>query len=261
MTRLRFLISYDGTDYCGWQRQNQGPKPSLCQTTQEAIEKILNEKISLFASGRTDAGVHAFGQVGHFDTVKPAKTFENWDLAWAIKSKLPASITIKKFWIAPDDFHSTISPTHKTYRYLIHNHQRKSPFLDRYAHWVRDPLDFEYLQKAAERVVGTYDCKSFQSVGTPVASTVRTIYKAEWSWRNKNVLQFSITGSGFLKQMVRNIVGTQLMMERRREKIEKMNEIIDLRDRNKAGPPAPPQGLYLWKVYYPQELDKRCREI
>lgn len=261
MTRLRYVVSYDGTDYCGWQRQNHPGKPSVCETLQTAIETIFNEKISLFASGRTDAGVHAFGQVGHFDTIKPPEAFENWDIAWAIKSKLPPSITLKKFWIAPDDFHATISASHKTYRYLIHNYHRKSPFLDRYAHWVRDPLDLGYLQQISKQLVGEKDFKSFQSVGTPVAHTVRTIYKAEWTERHKNVLQFSVTGSGFLKQMVRNIVGTQLMMERRGEDPKKLSEIIDLKDRNKAGPPAPPQGLYLWKVYYPQELDKRCREI
>lgn len=260
MTRIRFLVSYDGTDFCGWQRQNHGPLKSVQHVLEEALSKVLNEKIGLFASGRTDAGVHAVGQVCHFDTEKPPEAFHNWDFPWALKSQLPPSIVIKKFWIAPDDFHSTISATHKTYRYLIYNHPRKSVFLHRYADWIRKPVDLQYLQENSRFLIGEKDFKSFQSVGTEVPHTVRTIYRAEWTLKKPHLLQFQVTGSGFLKQMVRNIVGTQLMLERNREKHEKLSEIISLMDRRKAGPPAPPQGLYLWKVYYPKELDKKCRE-
>lgn len=261
MTKLKFVVSYDGTDFCGWQRQNHGPLKSVQHTLEDALSKILNEKISLFASGRTDAGVHAFGQVCHFETTKPEQTFVGWDLAWALKSQLPPTISIKKFWIAPSDFHSTISATHKTYRYLIYNHPRRSVFLHRYADWIRKPLDINHLNESSKHLIGTYDFKSFQSVGSVVPHTVRTIYKAHWTMKKPHLLQFAVTGSGFLKQMVRNIVGTELMLERLLENPEKMKNIIDLKDRTKSGPPAPPQGLFLWKVYYPKELDNRCREL
>ena len=259
--RVRLLVSYDGTDFCGWQRQNHGPLKSVGHTVEEALENLFQQKITLFASGRTDAGVHALGQQCHFDLDKDEKILKNWDLAWALKSQLPPSISIRKVWIAPEEFHSTLSATHKAYKYLIYNHNRRSPFLARYADWIRRPLNPDLLNTYARTVVGTHDFKSFQSVGTPVPHTVREIMKAEWSWRNPQVLQFSVTGSGFLKQMVRNLVGTMLMLERRQAHPDEMKRILEALDRTQAGPPAPPQGLFLWKVYYPRELDKRCRQL
>lgn len=260
-TKIKFTVSYDGTSYCGWQRQKHGPLKSVAHTIEDSINSILNEKIKLFASGRTDAGVHAVNQVCHFETIKPESFFYKIDFPWAIKSKLPATITIKDAWIAPPEFHATISATHKTYRYIVHNHERQSPFLHRYAHWVRHTLDMDYLNKLSQRILGTHDFKSFQSIGTNVPHTVRTIHRAEWIRKKPDILEFRITGSGFLKQMVRNIVGTQLFLERTREPVEKFSKIIELKDRAMAFAPAPPQGLYLWKVYYPLELDNKCRKL
>lgn len=260
-TKIRFNVAYDGTDYCGWQRQNHGPLKSVSQTIQEALEVVFQEKITLYASGRTDAGVHALAQVCHFEVSKPESFFKKFDLSWALKSHLPHSITVKDAWLAPPEFHATISATHKTYRYLIYNSPRRSVFLNRYADWIRKPMDLDFLNKTSELILGEHDFKSFQSVGTPVPHTVRTIYRAKWRRKNPEVLEFVITGSGFLKQMVRNIVGTQLLLERKQLKAEMMSEIIGLKDRTKAGPPAPPQGLYLCKVYYPLELDNKCRKL
>jgi tRNA pseudouridine38-40 synthase len=127
--------------------------------------------------------------------------------------------------------------------------------------WIRKPVDIESLQASSKLVLGIHDFKSFQSVGTPILETVRQVYQAEWEWRKPEVLQFTITGSGFLKQMVRNIVGTSLMIERKGWEPAKMAEIIAAKDRNIAGPPAPAQGLYLMKVYYPRDLDNRCLEL
>ncbi|MCB0368888.1 MAG: tRNA pseudouridine(38-40) synthase TruA, partial [Bdellovibrionales bacterium] len=143
----------------------------------------------------------------------------------------------------------------------IYNNPKKSVFLHRYADWVRYPLSLNYLNETSSLLLGEHDFKSFQSVGTPVPHTVRTIYSARWRQLNNDVLEFRITGSGFLKQMVRNIVGTQLFLERKSEKPEKIREIMDLKDRTQAGPPAPPQGLYLCRVYYPLELDNKCRKL
>lgn len=185
----------------------------------------------------------------------------NWDFAWALKRHLPASISVKKAWLAPPDFHATLSATRKTYRYLIHYSPRESPFLTRYAEWVRKPIRLEHLQESSRFLVGKQDFKSFQSVGTPVASTVREIYQARWEWRRKDLLQFTVTGSGFLKQMVRNIVGTQLMLEKRDLPPATLRDILQVRDRTQAGPTAAPEGLFLMRVYYPQDLDNRCREI
>lgn len=254
-------IAYDGTDFCGWQRQNHGPKIGVSQAISEALERIFHEKITVFASGRTDAGVHALAQVTHFDTQRPEKRFANWDLAWALKPHLPSSISVKQAFLAPDDFHATISATHKTYQYYIFNNQRRPAFLCRYAAWIRKPLDLDFLQASSQYILGKHDFKSFQSVGSDVPHTTREIYQAHWDRPKANMLRFTITGSGFLKQMVRNIIGTQLLLEKSRLPAENLQQIMGTLDRRQAGPPAPPEGLFLRRVYYPQELDNRCREL
>ncbi len=261
MPRIKFTVSYDGTDFCGWQRQNQDHKPSVAQTLQTALEKIFQHPIKIFASGRTDAGVHALNQVCHFDTVKDEKQLIGWDLAWALRSKLPDTIVVKKAWLASEDFHATISADRKTYRYLVYNSQQPSALLSRFTGWMRQPMDLDYLNKCSQFILGEHDFKSFQSVGTDVPHTVRTIYRAEWAWKKPHIAQFTITGSGFLKQMVRNIVGTQLLAHRKGWKPEQIDQILKALDRQIAGPPAEPQGLYLMKVYYPQDLDNKCREL
>lgn len=261
MPRIKFTVTYDGTDFCGWQRQNRGERPSVCQTLQTGLEKVFAHPVSLFASGRTDAGVHALNQVCHFDTSWPEERLKGLDLRRAMRSHLPPSIALKRVWLAPEDFHSTLSPEGKTYRYLIHNAPQQSVFLRRYMHWVQAPLNLNYLNECSGILLGNQDFKSFQSVGTEVAHTVRRIDRAEWSWRRPGVAQFTITGSGFLKQMVRNIVGTQLLLERKGLPAQKLREIILAQDRQAAGPPAPPQGLFLMQVYYPTGLDNKCREL
>ena len=260
-TKIRFTVAYDGTGFCGWQKQKPEDQVSVAQVVEEALCKIFNEKIVLFASGRTDAGVHALNQVCHFSTSRKIDPAKKWDFCWALNSQLPPSIVVKKAWIAPEEFHATLSATHKTYRYLLLNRPRQSAHLARYAAWERLPIDIEHLKASSKFLLGNQDFKSFQSVGTPVKDTIREIYQADWEWRRPGVLQFTVTGSGFLKQMVRNIVGTSLMIEKKQLSPEYMKEIIAAQDRKKAGPPAPAQGLYLMKVYYPKNLDNGCLEL
>ncbi|MEN0058496.1 MAG: tRNA pseudouridine(38-40) synthase TruA [Bdellovibrio sp.] len=259
--KVRFTVAYDGTGFCGWQKQKQEDQISVAQVLEKALAKVFNEKIVLFASGRTDAGVHALNQVCHFSTHRKIDPAKRWDLCWALNSQLPPSIVVKKAWLAPEDFHATLSATHKTYRYLILNRPRPSAHLSRYAEWARKPIRLEHLQESSKIIMGNHDFKSFQSVGTPVKDTVREVHRAHWEWRKPELMQFTITGSGFLKQMVRNIVGTALMLERKDLSPLKMKEILAAQDRRQAGPPAPAQGLYLMRVYYPQDLDNRCIEL
>jgi tRNA pseudouridine38-40 synthase len=261
LTKIRFTVSYDGTGYCGWQKQKPEDQVSVAQVIEKSLSKVFDEKISLFASGRTDAGVHALNQVCHFTTQRKIDPKKKWDFCWALNTNLPSGIVIKKAWLAPSDFHATLSATHKTYRYLILNRPRPSAHLNRYADWARLPIDLEHLQDSSKFLLGNQDFKSFQSVGTQVKDTLREIYQAQWSWRRPGVLQFTVTGSGFLKQMVRNIVGTSLLLERKQQAPDEMKKIILAQDRMKAGPPAPAQGLYLMKVYYPEDLDNRCLEL
>lgn len=259
--RIKLLLSYDGTDYCGWQKQkahkHASEKPNLQETVEKALSKIFNEPIKLSASGRTDAGVHAMAQIAHFDTKRQLPK----DICWALKAKLPLDIVAKNAWVAPDEFHSTLSAVKKTYRYWIWNHQRPTALLNRYSYWVRKPLDLDFLNDCSKYLIGQKDFKSFQSVGTELRHTTRTIYKAEWTVRKSGMVQFEITGNGFLKQMVRNVVGTQIDLFLQNKTPEKMLEIIAQEDRKKAGSAAPPQGLFLYKVYYPNQLDNKCRQI
>ncbi|UOE99967.1 tRNA pseudouridine(38-40) synthase TruA [Bdellovibrio reynosensis] len=260
-TKVRFTVAYDGTGFCGWQKQKPEDQISVAQVIEEALQKVFAEKIVLFASGRTDAGVHALNQVCHFTTSRKLDPAKKWDFAWALNSQLPASIVVKKAWIAPEEFHATLSATHKTYRYLLINQPRPSAHMNRYAAWERKPIELSHLQESSKFLIGEHDFKSFQSVGTPVKDTIREIYQAEWALRKPGVFQFTVTGSGFLKQMVRNIVGTALMIEKKGHSPEEMAKIIAAQDRKKAGPPAPAQGLYLMKVYYPEELNNQCVEL
>lgn len=261
MARVKLPLSYAGTDYCGWQKQKDhafGPElPSLQETIELALQKIFQHPIDLSASGRTDAGVHAMAQVAHFDTDKPMPK----DLCWAMKSILPESIVVKKAWLAPDEFHSTISAEKKTYRYWIWNSPRATALLARNTWWIRQPLDLDFLNQASKYLQLNQDFASFRSMGTPVKHTIREVYSAKWTQLKPGLVQFEVTGNGFMKQMVRNIVGTLVDMAIKELPAHKMQEILAAKDRKKAGVTAPPQGLYLYKVYYPKNLDKRCRQI
>ncbi|PIS10361.1 MAG: tRNA pseudouridine(38-40) synthase TruA, partial [Bdellovibrio sp. CG10_big_fil_rev_8_21_14_0_10_47_8] len=196
-------------------------------------------------------------QVAHFDTDRPMPV----DLCWASRGHLPPSIVIKSAWVAPQEFHSTLSATHKTYRYWVWNSPRPSALLARYSWWIRQPLDLDHLNAQCRYLEKNQDFKSFQSVGSPVTHTVRQIFQANWKPAKGNLVQFEVTGSGFLKQMVRNIVGTQVNLFQREQPVDKIQEILAALDRRKAGPTAPAQGLFLKKVYYPTELDNQCRQI
>jgi tRNA pseudouridine38-40 synthase len=131
----------------------------------------------------------------------------------------------------------------------------------RYSHWLRAPLDLAYLNEASHFLVKEQDFKSFQSVGTPVHTTVREVFAAQWRRRTQTLVEFRITGSGFLKQMVRNVVGTLIKMNLDHSPVDHLVDILAAQDRRRAGPTAPPQGLFLRRVYYPQELDNECLRI
>lgn len=248
------MLSYDGTDFCGWQRQQlhatASVLPSLQQTVEEALSSIFDHSVSVSASGRTDAGVHAHGQVIHFDTDRPLPQ----DLCWALRSRLPASIVARKYQVVPSDFHATLSALRKTYRYWIWNHPRPTALLHRYSWWLRQPLDLDFLNACAQQIQTETDFESFRSVGTPVKHTVRRIEKAVWRRRpgSSHLLEFSVTGNGFLKQMVRNLVGTQTDLYIKKRSAVEMSQIVAAKDRRAAGPAAPPQGLFLVNVEYPR---------
>lgn len=259
--KIKLLVSYDGTDFCGWQKQKDhawaSDLPSIQESMELGLAKIFNHPVSVSASGRTDAGVHAIGQVCDFETDREKLP---QDLRWALKAHLPPSIVIKKVWQAPLEFHSTLSAEGKTYRYWLWNNACGSALLHRYTWWIRKRLDLEKLNREAACLIGTHDFKSFQSAGTLVKTTVRRIERIQFRAKNKNLVEFSITGNGFLKQMVRNIVGTLIDSEIREQSLP-LHEILAAKNRQVAGQTAPPQGLYLERVKYPDFLDKLCKPL
>jgi tRNA pseudouridine38-40 synthase len=254
--RTRIHISYDGTDFSGWQRQTK--LTSVQGTLEAAISKIYTQPIRVLGASRTDSGVHANQQVAHFDAPRDPSSF---DLRYAIQCLTPESIVIKEIFQAPSDFHAIACVTDKIYKYRVVNRKVPSALRGRFTYWVRYPLNIEYLNAASQFFIGTQDFKGFQSSGTVVQSTIRTISEAHWTQVDEDTLEFVIRGDGFLKQMVRNIVGTLIDLNQDELPPERIRELIELGDRRLAGPTAPPQGLFLNRVNYPDFIDNRCRKI
>jgi tRNA pseudouridine38-40 synthase len=254
--RVKLLISFDGTDYSGWQRQDVAK--SVQGTIEKALTKFFAKPVTLIGASRTDSGVHAFGQVAHFDAPRdPTKG----DLRFALNGMLPNDIVIRQAWLAPNNFHAIADALKKTYRYKILNRRVPSALRNRYTWWVRQPLDVDLLNEASQYLIGEHDFKAFQTTGTVVKTTIRNIHKAVWEKKPNEIVQFTIQGDGFLKQMVRNIVGTLIDLNQDQGKPEQIKAILETLDRGKAGATAPPQGLYLSRVFYPPTLDNECRKL
>ena len=254
---IKLLISYDGTQFEGWQKQ---PGRTTVQSTLEAVlSKMYNEPIKTVASGRTDAGTHAVAQVVHFHA--PKKLNGEHRLVRALNSMLPDSVVVKGAWIAPEDFHSRKSAVRKTYIYRIWNHPIRSALWRDRALWVPQPLNLDLLNQLAQAIEGRKDFKSFQTQGTPVKTTERRIDRALWRVAAPGLIEFRITGNGFLKQMVRNLVGTFLYLERNHQGLPELHKILEARDRQAAKATAPAHGLYLYRVEYPAALDKKCLKL
>lgn len=276
------MISYDGTDYAGWQRQSETSldrRPTLQGTLENALSKIFSESIKVQASGRTDAGVHSEGQIAHFNIPldldgKPKRNPQtinlNNKLLKSVNALTPPTLVVKRIWLAPDNFHALRSATHKTYRYIIYNDTFADPIHLRFTYWHERPLNVKKLNDLTKCLLGEHDFKSFQTGGTTLKSTIRTILSVNWSEKDaaplyssktgKTVI-FSITGTGFLKQMVRNIVGTTLYLHHNGADPKDMISILKSCNRQAAKATAPASGLFLERVFYPADLDNGCLEL
>jgi tRNA pseudouridine38-40 synthase len=254
--KVKLTIEYDGTNYHGWQRQGAGV-PSIQETIENALQELFKKKIHLMGAGRTDAGVHAENQVAHFIAPKDVK---GYNFVYLFQALLPPDISIKKAELMPGDFHAQKSAIGKTYIYRIWNEPLPSALRAGHSLWMRKPLDIDRLNQACELLLGTHDFKCFRSEGSAVNTTVRTMNFARFS-KKGDFIEFEINGGGFLKQMVRNIVGTLLQIELGLRDIESIPALIESRDRTKAGPTVEPQGLYLSKVFYPAELDSLAKRL
>ncbi len=243
MRNLKITIQYNGLNYCGWQKQPDSL--GIQGNIERAIYEITRENTSITGSGRTDAGVHALGQVANFKTNSniPAKSMPK-----ALNSQLPKDISIISCEEESEDFHSRYSAKKKTYRYMVYNSEYRSPIYKDISYQVKYELDYEKMITESKSLIGTYDFKGFMSSGSSVKDTVRTIYDIKIE-KQDNMIIFEIEGNGFLYNMVRIIVGTLVDIGRGRIK-DSMVEIINSRDRSRSGHTAPPQGLFLKKVDY-----------
>ncbi len=260
MRNLKLILSYDGADFAGWQVQTG--RPTVQGMLASAIGRLTGENVLPKGSGRTDAGVHALAQVASFATASTIPA-ENWRRA--LNDILPASIRVLEVTEAAPDFHARKSARSKTYRYRIHRGAICPPFLARYVWHYPYPLEESAMVAAAHLVVGAHDFTSFAAVdpervermeaadnanATSMAPTnVRTIFSSEWI-RQDEELVYTVRGSGFLHHMVRNLVGTFLLIGKGTVNTQDFRGILDARDRSAAGPTAPAAGLYLVNVEY-----------
>jgi tRNA pseudouridine38-40 synthase len=252
---LRLTLSYDGADLAGW--QVQPGRPTVQGALASAIGRLSGENVLPQGSGRTDAGVHALAQVASFATASKIPT-ENW--IQALNDILPASIRVLEVTEAAPEFHARKSARAKTYRYRIHRGAICPPFLARYVWHYPYPLEESGMVAAARVVVGEHDFTSFAAVdaerveriaaGEDVHTTnIRTIFASSWT-REGEELIYSVRGSGFLHHMVRNLVGTFLLVGKGTVSLEDLRRILDARERTAAGATAPASGLYLVEVEY-----------
>jgi len=248
MRNLKLILAYDGSEFCGW--QVQPGEASVQGTLASAIGRIIGEKVLPQGSGRTDAGVHALAQVATFQTesVIPAP-----NLVVALNDILPASIRVLEASEAKADFHARKSATAKTYRYRMYRAAVCPPFLARYVWHYPYPLDFDAMAQAATLIEGEHDFTSFAAVdperGAAEHSNVRLILSSRWR-RDAEEFVYEICGNGFLHHMVRNLAGTFLLVGKGTLKPADLAEILDAKNRSKAGATVPAHGLYLVSVEY-----------
>jgi tRNA pseudouridine38-40 synthase len=241
---VKIIVEYDGTNYCGWQIQPNGE--SIQAVLERAVSTFLGNPTRIMGSGRTDAGVHALGQVAHFFA---EIEFDRHRILRALNALTPADITIKEAEIVPDSFDARRDGRSRVYEYRIFNRSMPSPFYRNRAWHVHDALNFDAMGGALPCLLGEHDFSSFRAAGCDAAHPVRRIHRTTLEQRGE-LLIYTIEATAFLRHMVRNIVGTLVEVGRGLRTAESFQELLEAHDRTKAGPTAPPHGLYLLEVRY-----------
>jgi len=246
LMRVALGVEYDGTAYNGWQRQRIGTGVQLL--LENALSQVANDAVAVVCAGRTDTGVHASGQVVHFDT-RAERPPRSWLLG--ANALLPADINVN--WAQPvdDDFHARFSATERHYRYRILNRLARSALYRDRAWWLHQPLDESRMQRAAQLLLGEHDFSAFRAAGCQAATPVRVVSSASVTRRNEWLL-FDISANAFLQHMVRNLVGSLAAIGEGVQEPEWIERLIEGRDRTVAGIAAPAQGLTLVGVTYPE---------
>lgn len=244
MRNLLLTICYDGSSYHGWQVQKNAL--TVQEVFQKAVERVFCEKIDIKGCSRTDSGVHANMYCVSFKT---EKDIENENIVRALNTYLPKDIAVLKCEEREKDFHARYSVVSKQYVYKLYNGKIRNPFYNNYAFHYRYPIDADYLNREAQAFLGTHDFAAFCSADSGVEDTVRTIESIKVE-RDGDMVYFTVEADGFLYNMVRIIVGTLLFISEGKIKKGELSDIIEGKNRKRAGKTAPPQGLYLNRVNY-----------
>ena len=244
MPRIRLDLSYDGTRFCGWQLQKNDP--SVQGALETALKEITGKDVRVIGSGRTDSGVHALNQTAHFDSDSPIPPEK---FAPAINSLLQQGLRVTRSVETSQDFHARFSARLRTYRYLIKAGQSRNPFCDGRVYHIRHCPDLVRLNELAAVFVGTHDFTTFTAAGDASESRIRRI-EASSFFPRRGLIQFQISGNAFLWRMVRSIVGTLLYFEQKGEEPSVIRKVLLAKDRSLAGPTAPAEALYLYRVNY-----------
>jgi tRNA pseudouridine38-40 synthase len=245
MRNLKIIVEYDGTAYHGWQRQPD--RMTIQQVLEESISTITQEDIRVIGSGRTDAGVHAMNQAANFKT---DSTIRERNLLAGVNSLLPRDIVIRKILEVDADFHARYHARSKVYVYQIFNETVRSAIYRHYAWFVRSPLDMNRMKEAAAFFTGTRDFSSFCASDCGLTNYVRTVKRLEIVQDDPGILKIDVEADGFLKYMVRNTVGMLVDVGKEKRSPNEINDVIESRDRRRAGVTAPAHGLFLKEVRY-----------
>ena len=251
MKRVMLVVAYEGTNYCGWQVQNNGT--TIESVLNEALSQLLGEKIAVIGASRTDSGVHSLGNVAVFDTEARMPADK---ISYALNQRLPGDIVVQASMEVRPDFHPRKCRSVKTYEYRILNRRFPVPTLRRDTYFYYYPLDVERMGQAAGYLVGVHDFKSFCSIHTQAADTVREIYSCQVK-KQGDVITIRISGSGFLYNMVRIIAGTLIQVGSGELAPEDMRRILEKCDRGAAGPTAPAHGLTMMGIEFMESVCPR----
>ncbi len=249
MTRYALLVQYDGTDFNGLQIQDGGR--TIQHELERAVKILLKEDARITASGRTDSGVHALGQVVHFDS---STGMDLRKICISLNGILHGDVSVKNCYRVPGDFHARFSAVSREYIYLIYNYPLRTPFMKYRAMWINNGLDVEYFRKAASYLEGEHDFASFCKKISAGAGTVRKIETISVSSEN-DIITITFRANAFLHNMIRIIVGTIVQMYREKRDPQYIKEILEGKGREHGGFTAPPYGLYLNRVNYDPQLN------
>ena len=241
---IKLTVEYDGTRYHGWQVQASGE--TIQAVLERAVSTLLGRPTRVIGSGRTDAGVHALGQVANFISDKELRPYL---VQRALNALTPEDVTIKTVEIVPDSFHARRDGRSRIYEYRILNRPSPSPFHLKFAWHVHDPLNIAMMREAITCLEGEHDFSSFRAAGCDAAHPVRTIYRTSLNPRGELIV-FTVEATAFLRHMVRNLMGTLVEVGRQQRTPQSFAELLTARDRTQAGITAPPQGLFLVQVNY-----------